>query len=272
MKNILSQIVEDVEKRLPGAKSRRPEALLREKIAALPPPPGFAEAFSRREGARYRIIAELKAASPSRGVIRNDLDVRALARELADAGAAALSILTETTHFHGSLENLRIAAENVEIPLLRKDFIIDAYQLLEARADGASAVLLIAALFPGAGAEKLRFLVDEAHRLGLDVLGEAHEENEIALLADAGCDCIGVNARDLKTFQTSLDRVERLLPLVPEGRVAIAESAISSTADLERLAEAGADGFLVGEALMREASPGAALCCLLGCGGGSAGK
>jgi indole-3-glycerol phosphate synthase len=202
------------------------------------------------------VIAELKKASPSKGLIRPDFRPVELARELEGAGAAALSVLTEPNFFLGSLDYLKGVAAAVEIPCLRKDFIFDDYQLREARENGASAVLLIAAMLDQ---PTLVRLAENARSYGLEVLGEAHDADEVKRLLDTPATLIGVNARDLKTFSTDLARVEKLLALVPPERCPVAESAIASSADLRRLREAGACGFLIGETLMRKPHPGEVL-------------
>ena len=207
-------------------------------------------------GAMPGVIAELKKASPSKGLIRADFRPVELARELEAAGAAALSVLTEPNYFLGSTEYLKSVAPAVAIPCLRKEFIFDEYQLREAREYGASAVLLIAALLDQ---KTLVRLAATARSFGLDVLGEAHDADEVRRLLDSPATLIGVNARDLKTFSTDLGRVEKLLSLVPPERCPVAESAITGPADMKRLREAGAQGFLIGETLMRAEHPGEAL-------------
>ena len=202
------------------------------------------------------IIAELKKASPSKGLIREDFRPVELARELEAAGAAALSVLTEPNYFLGSCGILSEVAKTVKLPLLRKDFIFDDYQLREAREYGASAVLLIAALLDQPTLAKL---AENARRYGLDVLGEAHTADEVARLLDTPVTMIGVNARNLATFATDLGTVEKLIRLVPPERCPVAESAIREHADIVRLRECGAQGFLIGETLMRAPSPGAKL-------------
>lgn len=258
MTDILQEIVERNRLLLEARKDALPMEELRERALRAPGRAAFAGAFrGHRAGAPPRIIAELKAASPSRGVIREALPVESLARELESAGAAALSVLTEPLFFRGSLRNLRLAAQCTALPLLRKDFIVDEYQLWEAKAAGASAVLLIAALL---GRERFRVLLEQAHGVGLEVLGEAHCAEELETAAQA--DLLGVNARDLKTFHTSLEHSAQVLRLAARhfpGKPRIAESAVRTPEDLRLLAEAGADGFLVGERLVGAASPGAAL-------------
>lgn len=220
--------------------------------------PSFIEAF---RGPGIHVIAELKKASPSKGLIREDLNVPALAADLKEAGAAALSVLTEPFYFKGGLENLALASKTVSVPLLRKDFIFDPYQILEAKAHGASAILLIAAML---NTDEFRRLLDFAHQCGLAVLGEAHTESELERAASA--DLAGVNARDLKTFSTSLERSAKLIAELEScGKPVIAESAVRTGEDIRMLREAGASGFLIGETLMRAADPGAELKELLQC-------
>jgi len=249
MSDILHEIVERNRPALEERKRKLPFAELAAMAADAPARPKFAEAF---RGPGIHVIAELKKASPSKGLIRENLDVPALAKQLEDAGAAALSVLTEPFYFRGGLENLRKAAGTVSLPLLRKDFIFDPYQILEAKANGASAVLLIAAMLD---ADTFRRLLDFAHENGLDVLGEAHTESELELASAA--DLAGVNARDLKTFSTSLESSAALIAkLKSSGKPVIAESAVRNRDDIRMLQETGAAGFLIGETLMRAATPG----------------
>jgi len=219
-------------------------------------PRGFRRALElkRREGGA--VIAELKKASPSKGLIRVEFRPAELARELEAAGAAALSVLTDEEFFQGSLGNLREASGAVAIPCLRKDFIVDEFQLVEARANSADAVLLIVAAL---SAEELSSLAEGARRRGLDVLCEVHDGEELQRALDAGCDLIGVNTRDLRTFKVDLEAAFTLAEKIPAGVVRVAESGIHSAEDLARLRTAGYDAFLVGESLMRASSPGEAL-------------
>ncbi len=207
------------------------------------------------------IIAEVKKASPSRGVIRADFDPVALARAYAAGGAAAISVLTEERFFQGHLEYLAAIRAAVSVPLLRKDFLIDVYQVAEARAWGADAVLLIVAILSDG---QLRELLAAAKERGLDTLVEAHTATEVERAVAAGAEVIGINSRDLQTFVTTLETAERLRPLVPAAAVAVAESGIDSAADIARLETAGFHAFLVGESLMRARDPGAQLRALLG--------
>jgi len=202
------------------------------------------------------IIAEIKKASPSAGLICEDFDPVRFAREYAKSGAAALSVITEVHHFRGNLEFLAMLRWHTDLPLLRKDFIIDPYQILEARRSGADAVLLIAALLDP---DDLRSMILETERLGMDALVEVHHEKELRNAIDAGAGLIGVNNRDLRTFDVSLDVSLDLAPHIPARVPAVAESGIRSAEDIRRLSEAGYNGFLVGEQLMRAPSPGTAL-------------
>jgi indole-3-glycerol phosphate synthase len=219
-------------------------------------PRGFRRALESKSRDGVAIIAELKKASPSKGLIRADFHPAALARELEQAGAAALSVLTDEQFFHGSLTNLRQASGAVKIPCLRKDFIIDEFQIVEARANSADAVLLIvAALSPG----ELQLLASSARAHRLDVLCEVHDETELQHAVEAGCDLIGVNTRDLRTFEVDLNRAFELADKFPDGVVRVAESGIHSAEGIARLRDEGYHAFLVGESLMRASSPGDAL-------------
>jgi indole-3-glycerol phosphate synthase len=211
------------------------------------------KALTRRNPA---IIAEIKKASPSSGLIRKDFDPEKIAREYEVSGAAAISVLTEAQHFQGGLEILASLRWTVKLPLLRKDFIVDHYQILEARHAGADAVLLIAALLDSASLKQLRL---EAERYGMEALVEIHSEAELQKALDSGATLIGVNNRDLRTFEVSLDTAFKMAPLMPESVLAVAESGIRTADDIRRLVNAGYSGFLVGEQLMRSLSPGEAL-------------
>lgn len=223
-------------------------------------PRGFAAALRRAGASGPAVIAELKKASPSKGLIRADFEPASLARSLASAGAAALSILTDEPFFQGSLLNLEAASEATTIPCLRKDFIVDEYQIVEARAHRADAVLLIAAAL--ADAELARFTAC-AHQHGLDVLCEVHTAEELTRGRDLGCDCYGVNNRDLRTFAVSLETSLGLAEQLPPNTVHVAESGIHTASDIRALRAAGFHAFLIGESLMREANPGTALAALL---------
>jgi len=219
-------------------------------------PRGFRRALASKSREGVAVIAELKKASPSKGLIREEFRPAELATELESAGAAALSVLTEEEFFQGSLENLRAASGAVAIPCLRKDFIVDEFQVLEARANCADAVLLIVAAL---SSHELSSLAVAARRRGLDVLCEVHDADELHRALDAGCDLIGVNTRDLRTFKVDLEIAFALAEKIPSNVVRVAESGIHSADDVARLRAAGYDAFLVGESLMRAASPGNAL-------------
>ena len=255
----LDQIVAATRRRIAQAK---PGADLREleRRAQAHTPRGFRRALETKGQTGTAIIAELKKASPSRGLIRADFDAESLARELEGAGAAALSILTDEEFFQGSLENLRRASASVTLPCLRKDFIVDEFQLLEARAHGADAVLLIVAAL---SQPELAALGQSARDHGLDVLCEAHDEDEVKRAVDARCDLIGINSRDLRTFKVDLETAFRLAEYMPSGVIRVAESGIHSGADIARLRASGYQAFLVGESLMKADRPGKALRALL---------
>jgi indole-3-glycerol phosphate synthase len=207
------------------------------------------------------VIAEFKRGSPSAGAINPDADVAAVVEAYERGGAAAISVLTEARYFQGSPAHLEAIRAAVDVPLLRKDFIVDPYQVAEARAWGADAILLIAAALDDAA---LRELHAAAGELGLEVLVEAHTAAEADRAVAAGAALIGINNRDLRTFVTTLETAERLRGRIPPGVVAVAESGIETPADVARLRAAGYDAFLVGESLMRQPDPGAALQALLG--------
>lgn len=255
MASILQQIVSETRARLSQGVSHARRSEL-EKMAANHKPRGFREAVTQADANGPAVIAELKKASPSRGLIRDDFSVVRLAPEMAEAGAAALSVLTEEKHFQGGLENLRIASEQVKIPCLRKDFIVDEIQLLEARAYGGDAALLIVAALSDA---ELRTLSTSARDLGLDILCEVHDEDELQRALAVGFDIIGVNNRDLRTFQVSLETSVRLNAQIPLNVLRVAESGIENGADIARLRGIGYQAFLIGESLMRQPSPGDAL-------------
>lgn len=227
-----------------------------ERAAAEHQPRGFARALRTKAQTGPAIIAELKKASPSKGLIRADFDPAALALEMQQAGAAVLSVLTDEKFFQGSLNNLRLASAATTIPCLRKDFMVDPFQIVEARANHADAILLIvAALTDG----ELRMLRDEARRYELDVLCEVHDAAELDRALSLDCECVGVNSRDLRTFEVSLDRACELAAKLPRSAVHVAESGIHTRDDMQRLRAAGYEAFLIGESLMRQPHPGEAL-------------
>jgi indole-3-glycerol phosphate synthase len=219
-------------------------------------PRGFRHGLESGSANGIAVIAELKRASPSRGLIRPDFDPESLAKELESAGAAALSVLTDAEFFQGSLENLRRASASTRLPCLRKDFIVDEFQLLEARANGADAVLLIVAALSQV---ELKMLARRAGEYTLDVLCEVHDKEELHRAVDAGCTLIGVNNRNLRTFQVDLETAIRLSDLIPESVLRVAESGIHSGGDIARLRAVGYRAFLIGESLMKAKSPGEAL-------------
>ncbi len=219
-------------------------------------PRGFRRALEKKSQAGVAVIAELKKTSPSKGLIRGKFYAEELAQELEAAGAAALSVLTDAEFFQGSLANLREASAVVKIPCLRKDFILDEFQLLEARANAADAILLIVAALSQA---ELTRLAQSAGKRGLDVLCEVHDEEELQRAVGAGCDLIGVNTRDLRTFKVDPETAFRLADRLPKNVVKVAESGIRSGEDIARLRAAGYDAFLIGESLMRAEHPGVAL-------------
>ncbi len=231
-----------------------------EQAAAAHQPRGFARALREKAKTGPAVIAELKKASPSKGLIRPDFDVATLAAGYARGGAAALSVLTEEHFFLGSLRNLELASDASGLPCLRKDFMLDEFQILEARAHRADAILLIAAALSDA---ELRTLAARAHALELDVLCEVHTGEELDRVLDLGCDAIGVNNRNLKTFAVSLEVSLDLASRLPAGAVHVSESGIETAEDLHCLRAAGFHAFLIGESLMRKPDPGAALGCLL---------
>ncbi len=251
----LDQIVSSTRGKVAAAK-RTADVRELERRAERHVPRGFRRALEKKSRAGIAVIAELKKASPSKGLIRAEVYVEQLARELEAAGAAALSVLTDEEFFQGSLENLRNASAAVKVPCLRKDFIVDEFQLLEARANSADAILLIVAALTQA---ELTVLALGARSRGLDVLCEVHDESELQRALDAGCDLIGVNTRDLRTFKVDTETAFRLAERLPSSVVRVAESGIRSREDIARLREAGYQAFLIGETLMRAVSPGQAV-------------
>jgi len=227
-------------------------------------PRGFRRRLAEAGANATAVIAELKKASPSKGLIRAEFPVAKLACELEAAGAACLSVLTEEEFFQGSLENLRAASAATKLPCLRKDFIVDELQVVEARANCADAILLIVAALEQ---RELLTLAQRARELDLDVLCEAHDQAELERALDAGCDLVGVNARDLKTFAVDLGTLFALAEKIPSGVLSVAESGIQSGSDIAKLREAGYGAFLIGETVMRAERPGEALRELLSASG-----
>jgi len=237
---IVERKISEVERLLPSAAELRAAAL------ASPPARGFAAALAAPAGT-IRLIAEIKRRSPSRGLLRADFDPSRLARDMARAGASALSVLTDAASFGGSLDDLRCARGAAAIPVLRKDFVLDESQLAEARAAGADAALLIVRILTR---RRLGELLAEAGALGLDALVETHDEAEVDAALEAGATIVGVNCRDLGTFRVDLGVSERLLRRIPADRLRVAESGIASADDVARVKASGANAILVGEALM----------------------
>jgi len=251
----LDQIVSSTRRKVAAAK-RAADLREFERRAEQHEPRGFQQALQAKSRTGVAVIAELKKASPSKGLIRPEFCAADLARELEAAGAAALSVLTDEEFFQGSLENLRTASEAVRVPCLRKDFIVDEFQLLEARAYSADAVLLIVAALTNT---ELNRLALGARLSGLDVLCEVHDEKELQRAVDTGFDLIGVNTRDLKTFTVDPETAFRLADRLPTNVARVAESGIRSGEDISRLRAAGYHAFLIGESLMRAERPGDAL-------------
>lgn len=260
---VLSTILASTRNTVAAAKKAVSLAEL-ERRAAKHHPRGWAEALRRRAITGPAVIAEIKKASPSKGLIRADFDPAWLARRYRAGGAAALSVLTDEPYFQGSLRNLELASEACPLPCLRKDFMVDEYQVLEARAHRADAILLIAAALKDA---ELRHLAEVAAGFSLDVLVEVHTAEELdrvlQTLGAGGASAIGVNNRNLKTFNVDLETSLALVERIPATTVRVAESGIATPADIARLRGAGFHAFLIGESLMRHPDPGAALAELL---------
>src|SRR5262245_5337625 len=250
MAQVLDNILPYKRKEVAAAKAAVSEAALRAKTEAQSPVRGFMEALrSRMARGKYALIAEINKASPSKGLIRADFDPPVLARAYEEGGAACLSVLTDAPSFQGLPAYLAAARAATRLPALRKDFMIDPYQVIESRALGADCILVILAAVDDATA---RGLTEAARALGMDVLAEVHDEAELDRALALDTPLIGINNRDLKSFATTLATTERLAPRVSEGHIVIAESGIFTHADLDRLAGAGVRAFLVGESLMRQ--------------------
>lgn len=261
MSDVLQRILAEKRRAVAEAQAARNFLDVAEDAARAPPVRGFAAALERAQAAGgYALIAEIKRASPSRGLIRADFDPATLAKAYAAGGATCLSVLTDEPYFQGSAEHLRAARAATDLPVLRKDFIVDPYQVAEARAMGADCILLIIAAL---GDTEAADLEAAAHRLGMDVLVEVHDAGELARACRLKTRLIGINNRNLKTLQVDLGVTEELARRPPSGRLLVSESGLSTPADLARMARAGARAFLVGKSLMREKDVAAATQALL---------
>jgi len=250
MSDTLARIVDDKRRHVATCKERRSQAECERMASAAEPPRGFAKALKAAIAAgRYGLIAEIKKASPSKGLIRPDFDPPSLARSYERGGATCLSILTDEPYFQGKDEFLTQARAAVKLPTLRKDFMIDPYQVVEARALGADCILLIMACLDDQLAAELARL---AHLYGMDVLVEVHDGDELERALQIDGDLVGVNNRNLKTLAVDLATTEQLAPKVPKDRVLVAESGLGSPADLARMSKVGASAFLIGESFMRK--------------------
>ncbi len=261
MSDVLQRICAEKRRAIAAAKAARPAAALQREAEAAEAPRGFAAALRRAVAAgRYGLVAEIKRASPSRGLIRADFAPPSLAHAYARGGATCLSVLTDEPYFQGRPEHLVAARSAVGLPVLRKDFMLDPYQVLEARALGADCILLIlAALDDG----EARTLADAAADWGMDVLVEVHDRTELDRAAGLGASLIGINNRNLKTLKVDLAVTEELARAVPPGALLVSESGLEHPADLARMARAGARCFLIGESLMRQSDVEAATRALL---------
>lgn len=257
--SFLSHVVSHKRREIAQARQLLPLAELERRARAQTAPRDFHRALTG--GENIAVIAEMKKASPSAGILRGNFNPKNLAKSYSENGAAALSILTDAEFFHGHLEHLQQAHKACSLPLLRKDFLLEPYQVLEARAHGADAILLIVAIL-----DRSQFfeLLSVTAELGMQALVETHDEAEIDRALLAGADIIGINNRDLRTFEVALETTERLAQLVPRSCVRVAESGITSQQDVERIAACGVDAILVGSHLMQQSDPGEALSILTG--------
>ncbi len=262
--DILRKIVARKQEEIARAKAETPQARLEASLAEASPPRGFVGALRRKINAGSPgVIAEIKKASPSKGVLREDFHPAEIARSYAGHGAACLSVLTDRDFFQGSPDYLRQARAACGLPVLRKDFIVDSYQVYEARAMGADCILLIAACLDD---RQLRELNDLAERLGMDALIEVHDAEELQRALQVENPMVGINNRNLRTFEVSLRTTLDLLERIPGDRLVVTESGILAPADVARMREQGVNAFLVGEAFMRAEDPGARLAELFGFG------
>ncbi len=251
--DILKKIVEVKSREVDRLKDEVPVADLEARLQDQSEPLDFADALS---GTRVKVIAEIKKASPSRGVLRENLDVEWLANLYVENGAAAISVLTNTDHFHGSLDDMQAAgtiAHRNDVPVLRKEFVYDPYQVIEARAHGADAILLIASMLRP---DQLMRLKSQAEELGMQCLVEVHDEDEVAVAIEAEAKIIGINNRDLRTFHTTLETTFELAEMVPSECILVSESGLRTPEDIGRVRDAGASAVLIGDALVTAPDPG----------------
>ncbi len=257
MTGLLQRILSAKRAELAAAKEMLPQPTIEARAHAAPPPRDFTGALRAKLAAgRPAVIGEIKRASPSRGVLRENFDPAAIAKSYAAAGAACLSVLTDREFFQGSIEHLQAARASCSLPALRKDFIVEPYQVYEARAIGADCILLIAASLSEAAMKELEAL---AHALGMAVLVEVHDAKELRAALELKTPLLGINNRDLRTFETRLETTLDLLDRVPGDRIVITESGILAPGDVARMRSSGVNAFLVGEAFMRAPDPGEAL-------------
>jgi len=249
--HILTRIVDAKRRRLERTKMRVPEAVVKHFAFKTPPAPSFREALLNEKA--VRVIAEVKKASPSKGVFRPDFSVPDLVDAYTLAGASAISVVTEEDFFQGNLGWIGEIRDKSSLPVLRKDFVFDPYQIYETRNAKASAILLIVAMLRP---EELRSFVSLAKEVGIDALVEVHDETELREALDAGAEIIGVNNRNLKTFTVDVQTSHRLAKLIPDDRIFVVESGIRNRSDIDALREAGADAFLIGETLIASENPG----------------
>ena len=259
--NILQKIVDHKKQEIAEAKNRLPESELREQAFSHRERRPFFKRLEMPQVTGINVIAEIKRASPSRGIIRPDLDVAKYASDYEVGGASALSVLTDSCYFKGSIEDLKKARKTVSIPVLRKDFLISSYQIYESSVIGADALLLIVRIL---SPQQLKDYMDLCREIGMDVLVETHSENDIEAATSAGAKLIGINNRNLSSFDTDVETSARLASLLTQDQVAVAESGIKGRRDIEKLRDAGIRNFLIGESLVRAPDTRAFLQTLLG--------